>query len=174
MIKFTLYKIQDTQRLLNMSLLGSCRTRSGNKQLRQVTCSVHQGRACHPCILCKEGNHSKYFHPKSWKDSNLVDILRKREPHINIQPDSCICRLCKDDVSKIHNADYVPRWNRAKKQEYANCFIPGCNNSVHRVTKLVDKQSLCGFSELKLQMLRVVMRKAQLYVWNIMGHYTDI
>ena len=24
-------------------------------------------------------------------------------------------------------------------------FIPGCNNSVHRVTKLVDKQSLYGF-----------------------------
>ena len=145
MMKSTLHKIQAIQTLLNMSLLGSCRTRSGNKQLRQVTCSVHQGRACHPCILCKEGNHSKYFHPKSWKDSNLVDILRKREPHINIEPDSCICRLCRDDVSKICDPDYVPRWNKAKKSDYTNCFIPGCNNSVHKVTKLVGKQSLCNF-----------------------------
>ena len=50
------------------------------------------------------------------------------QSHINIQLDSC--RLCRDEVSKIHNADYVPRWNRVKKQ-YTNSFIPGCNNSVH-------------------------------------------
>ena len=32
-----------------------------------------------------------------------------------------------------------------KSRNMQTAFIPGCNNSVHRVTKLVDKQSLYGF-----------------------------
>ena len=30
----------------------------------------------------------------------------------------------------------------AKRQKHTNCFISGCNSSVHEVTKLVGKQSL--------------------------------
>ena len=53
----------------------------------------------------------------------------------------------RDDVCKIHDADYVPKWNKVKKQKYTNCFIPGCNSSesLYSVTKLVGEQSLCDF-----------------------------
>ena len=49
----------------------------------------------------KQGNNSKYFHPKSWKDSSLLERLRILEPSLEIQLDSCICRLCRDNMKGI-------------------------------------------------------------------------
>ena len=128
-----------------MSRPGNCRTRSGNTQLRQVTCSIHPGRPCQPCSLCKQGNQSKYFHPKSWKDKTLLEHLRKYEPSFDIQPDSCICRLCRDDVSKINYDGFIPRWKKMKRHEHAKCYIFGCKNSVYKVMKLVNKAGVCDF-----------------------------
>lgn len=65
--------------------MSTPRARCGSgTDVRKVTCSVHQGRDCQPCILCKKGNQSKYFHPKSWKDDSLLQSLREYEPCINI------------------------------------------------------------------------------------------
>ena len=134
-----------------MSRPGNCRTKSSNPQLRQVTCSVHHGRPCQPCILCKQGNQSKYFHPKSWKDKSLFEHLRRYEPSLDIQPDSCICRLCRDDVSKICNDGYIPRWRKLKRHECAHCSILGCTNSVSKVTKLVAKANLCDILGVEIE-----------------------
>ena len=73
-----------------MSGLGS-RTRSGALQVRQVYSAVHKDRPCQPCILCKQGNQSKYFHPKLWKDSTLLERLKQHEPSLDILPETCIC-----------------------------------------------------------------------------------
>ena len=88
------------------------RTRAGVLQVRQIHSSVHKYRPCQPCILCKQGNLSKYFHPKQWKDATLLESLRQSEPLLNILPDSCICRLCRDDLSKLGNEGNTPRWRR--------------------------------------------------------------
>ena len=107
-----------------MSRSASYRTRSQNAlPVREVTCSVHSGRPCQPCILCKQGNLSKYFHPKSWKNNALLHQLRELEPSVDIQSDSCtcICRPCRDDISKISSSGFVPRWRKLKRS-YKHCL----------------------------------------------------
>ena len=116
----------------------ACRTRVSNIQVRTVTSSIHHGRPCQPCILCKASNLSKYFHPKSWKDKSLLDNLRKCEPSVNVQLDSCICRPCRDDISRLHDDKFVPRWKRLNN-EGIECYIQECKNSVYRVTNVVTK-----------------------------------
>ena len=123
-----------------MSRPGSCRTRSGNVQIRQVCSAMHKGRPCQPCILCKQGNQSKYFHPKSWKDPSLFERLRQSEPSLDILPESCICRPCRDDLSKLGNKGHVPRWRKKSSKEI--CCVPGCTNPSFRVTQVAGKATL--------------------------------
>ena len=47
--------------------------------------------------------------------------------------DSSICRLCRDDVSK------VPRWRRATKNASTTCIIEGYKNPVDKITKVVGR-----------------------------------
>ena len=104
--------------------MSSLRARiSSTAETRKVTSSVHQGRDCQPCILCKKGNQSKYFHPKSWKDDTLLQSLRDHEPSLNIQPESCICRPCRNDVSHISEDGFIPRW-RKQTPQLQECWIP--------------------------------------------------
>ena len=124
---------------------GNCRTRLSNttadhdnQQLRQVMSSVHPGRPCHCCSLCGQGNLSKYFHPKSWKDPNLIVQLQETEPAADIQPDSCICRPCRCDISQIRNAGFIPRWRKINPSK-PKCCHPGCSNVSYKITKLASK-----------------------------------
>ena len=97
--------------------LGS--RRAGPCGTREVTCNVHPGRPCQPCILCKQGNLSKYFHPKTWKNrACIIDKLRDLEPVLDIQLDSCICE---------------------------HCSVPECGNPAQKGTKLVNTEQLCEF-----------------------------
>ena len=118
---------------------------SSTAEIRKVTSSVHQGRDCQPCILCKKGNQSKYFHPKSWKDDTLLQSLRDHEPSLNIQPESCICRPCRNDVSRISEDGFIPRWRKQTNKGSIECCVPNCTNNVYKVTKLVDKISVYNF-----------------------------
>ena len=127
-----------------MSCPGNSRTRLGNRQHRQVTSSIHQGRPCHPCILCNQGNLSKYIHPKTWKDESVFEQLKAYEPSIAIMPDSCICRLCRDDVSKIVNKrdGFIPRWRKVSTNVHTYCQIPMCNSAVYKVTKVASTSDI--------------------------------
>ena len=118
----------------------SSRTRSGDP-VRQVTSAVHSGRPCNPCLLCKQGNLSKYVHPKSWKNAQLLDRLRSYEPNLDIQLDSCICRLCRDDISKISDENFLPRWKKSSQRKH--CLVPTCDRMSSKVTHLVDQSTLC-------------------------------
>ena len=113
---------------------------SGAKLTREVTCSVHPCRPCSACILCKQKNLSKYFHPKTWKNRASIDKLRELEP--NIQLDSCICRQCKDDVHKLSQSGFIPRWIK-KSSPHEHCCVPECANPAQKVTKLVNNEQLC-------------------------------
>ena len=46
---------------------------------------------------------------------------------------------------KIRDDSFIPRWKKFKKCKHANCYILGCSNSVHKVTKLVSKERVCTF-----------------------------
>ena len=116
------------------------RTRQRNTQVCVVTSSVHPGRACTKCILCKQGN-IKYSHPNSWSDKSLLEQLKAYEPTVSIMADSCICRLCRDDVTNSKSDQFVPRWRKNRSPEHVNkhCEIPACTDAIHRVTKLANK-----------------------------------
>ena len=86
---------------IKQAMSGLGRTRSGVLQVQQVYSTVHKDRPCQPCILCKQGNHSKYFHPKFWKDPTLLERLKQYEPSLNILSETCICQLCRDDLSNL-------------------------------------------------------------------------
>ena len=64
---------------------------------------VHAGRKCTPCKLYGE-SASAYTHPATWKNREDLVFLRKVEPYINIQEDSCICRNCRINIkSGVNN-----------------------------------------------------------------------
>lgn len=159
--------------------MSSLRARtSSTAETRKVTSSVHQGRDCQPCILCKKGNQSKYFHPKSWKDDTLLQSLRDHEPSLNIQPESCICWPCRNDVSHISEDGFIPRWRKQTNKGSIECCVPNCTNNVYKVTKLVDKISVCNFLVGKMKMSVFSLSREQVgresaYARNIMGHGTD-
>ena len=146
MIQKLMYDAHETwcvQTVVIMSRHSSCRTRCSDTQVRQVNSSVHPDRPCDPCILCKQGNNSKYFHPKSWKDSSLLEHLRRLEPSLEIQLESCICRLCRDDMKGISDENFIPRWKKvAKKNETKDCCIPRCTHVAKKVTRLVDIETI--------------------------------
>ena len=127
-----------------MSLGSSQAGPSGAKWTRGVTCNVHPGRSCQPCILCKQGNLSKYFHPKTWKNRASVDQLRELEPSLDLQLDSCICRRCRDDVRRLSESGFIPRW-RKKSSPHKHCCVPVCVNPAEKVTKLVNHEQICEF-----------------------------
>ena len=124
---------------------GACRTRYGNLPVRQVFCSVHPERPCDPCILCNQGNMSKYFHPKTLRNKSLCEQLKLYEPSLQIMPESCICRLCRDDIDKLSQNGFVPRWRKNKQQTQPTCQIPNCTDNVEKVTKLGTKSQIFHF-----------------------------
>ena len=124
------------------SKTSSTRTTRSGDQLRQVTSDIHRGRPCDPCLLCKQGNVLKYVHPKSWKNEHLLSRLRQYEPSLYVQPDSCICRLCRDGISKIDDDNFMPRWR--KNNQKNKCFLPDCTNISSKTTQLVDYSRLCN------------------------------
>lgn len=65
--------------------------------------------------------------------------LQQAKPAANIQPESCICRLCRDDVSRIHNAYFIPRWRKTNQTTKPQCCHPDCGNTSYKTTKLATK-----------------------------------
>ena len=110
-------------------------TQGRAQQRREVSSSAHPGRPCQPCILCKKGNLSKYFHPKTIKDKASLEKLRQLEPML------AICRNCRDDLSKLSESSFIPRWR--KNRERSECSVPECSIFPQKVTKLVTREQIC-------------------------------
>ena len=77
--------------------------RTCRKAETSVFSMVHPGRPCLHCTLCKE-KYPVYTHPIKWKNEHLYTLLRELEPNISIQPESCVCRNCRDDLLRIQHA----------------------------------------------------------------------
>lgn len=136
----TLYNINRAMSHSRTTKIGSTPISS----LREVTSVVHQGQRCSPCILCKKGNQSKYFHPKLWKDPSFLKRLHEYEPALGIRPDSCICRPCRNEVSGIGNENFTPRW-RKNAAVIVKCFVLGCSRGDIKVNKIADRETLQAF-----------------------------
>ena len=127
---------------------------SSTQDLRPVSSSVHQGQPCQPCILCRRANLSKYFLPKSWKDDSHLQKLRELEPSLNIKPESCICRNCRQDVSCLGESGVIPRWRKINNPDEIEkqCYVSQCNEheckittlSECKITTLSDKATICS------------------------------
>ena len=121
------------------------RSSRADRNLRLVTSHVHPGQPCQPCILCKKDNQSKYFHPKSWKDASLLDCLKQYEPSLDIEPQSCICRPCRNELNEVKditNTGFVPRWRKSNKGITKSCAIPECANTAQKITKLANRSTI--------------------------------
>ena len=88
---------------------------------------------------------SKYFNPKSWKDNSLLKCLQEYEPTLDINPESCICRSCRNDVNNIGDDKFVPRWRKHTITTEKNCYVPGCNSTASKVTKMTDRATVHTF-----------------------------
>ncbi len=115
--------------------------RDTGRESRHVTSAVHPGRPCEECALCKKKDLSKYSHPKSWKDPSLLQQLQAAEPSLNVQPESCICLLCRRDVSDVNDVSFSPRW---RKNTGIISNIPNCTNTDIKA-KSIDAQELTQF-----------------------------
>ena len=111
-----------------------------------VVSSVHPCKHCQPCILCKKGNRSKYFHPKTWKYPSLLPCLQEYKPLLETELDSCICRSCSNDIKCLSRNGFVPRWRKSQSNSsFCVCVVPGCNDTVYKVTRLVDRVTVSKF-----------------------------
>lgn len=117
---------------------------SQRREPRDVNSAVHPDQLCEQCALCKKTDFSKYSHPKSWKNPSLLQQLQVAEPFLNIQPESCICLLCRRDVSKVSDVSFSPRWRRCTNIVKL-CYIPDCLNTDIKVSKSVNVQELALF-----------------------------
>ncbi len=115
-----------------------------------VSSDAHKGRPCTACILCKETS-LKYTHPVKWKDRQLLDFLQSIEKNVQIEPDSCICRNCRENLScgRKQN-DYRPRWIN-KGVCKPNCEVIGCGQTASRCTKLANKEEIGRYLKCSLQ-----------------------
>ena len=64
---------------------------------------------------------------------------------LNIQPESCICQPCRNDISHLSEDGFIPRWRKQINKGSTECCVPACTNNVYKVTKLADKFSICNF-----------------------------
>ena len=118
-------------------------------ELRQPS-SRAISRPCQPCILCKQGNLPKYFHPQTWKNRASIDQFREFEPALDIQLDSCICRRCIGNVETMSvssQSGFIPRW-RKKSSPHKHCCVPECVHPAQEVTKMVNHEQICAFSSM--------------------------
>ena len=127
-------------------------SRTNRTDLRPVKSNAHPERSCEPCILCKRANLSKYFHPKTLNDKSFLTRLQEYEPSLDIKPDSCICRNCRNDVSSIGKSGFVPRWRKESAAESVaesdaceaiQCCVRGCKNSECRIAKVIHESIVC-------------------------------
>ena len=71
-----------------------------------------------------------------------LDVLRKVEPYINIQEDSCICRNCrihvyiKSGVNNPEPTEFQPRWNKCSDKK--QCQVEGCMEKANHLTRLAS------------------------------------
>ena len=117
-----------------------------------VLSMVHPGRPCLHCTLCKE-KYPVYTHPIKWKNEHLYTLLRELEPNISIQPESCVCRNCRDDLLRIQHAGPTskgarpPRWAQQDSDNniaQSTCEIPDCSQLASTLTKLRPWAEICS------------------------------
>lgn len=54
-----------------------------------------------------------------------------------------ICRLCRDDLSKLDDEGYTPRWIKmSQSRDKKICYVPGCSAACYKVTKFASKATL--------------------------------
>ena len=86
----------------------------------------------------------------------MLAKLKAYEPDLDIQDDSCICRLCRDDVTKIaHDSRCIPRWRKSSQVQKDSCCVPDCSMVSSKVTQLVDSTTLCTLLDINKSNLNV-------------------
>ena len=63
-----------------------------------MTSSIHPGQPCCPSVLCCEKAN-----PKLQKVGSLLENLKLFEPSLRMEPDSCICRSCRNEIKDVNN-----------------------------------------------------------------------
>ena len=70
------------------------------------------------------------LHPMQKIPSQIMEgslTLQEYEPTLDIRPESCICRPCRNEVSDIGSDGFTPRWR--KNNIMVKCFVSGCTGT---------------------------------------------
>lgn len=73
--------------------------------------------------------------------------LKTIEPGLAINPDTCICRNCRDSLTNLHKSpvELRPRWSRvaaASRITTITCEIPECYEQACRCTRVASKDDI--------------------------------
>ena len=72
------------------------------------------------CALCS-GCYTSLYEPQTWRNEQAQQIVKS----LCIWPDKRICRLCKDDITRlVKNPSHTPRWG---EKCGVKCCMPGCD-----------------------------------------------
>ena len=87
------------------------------------------------CALCS-GRHTSLYEPQTWRNEQAQQIAKS----IHIWPDKCICRPCKDDITRlVKNPSHTPRW---EKQSSMKCCMLGCDVPSFVQSKIASQEEL--------------------------------
>ena len=79
-------------------------------------------------------NNGKTPHYWSVSTKGTVHQLSPRYLHI--------CRLCRDEISKLGSEGHTPRWRKVEETSDKICYVPGCSNPSYKVTQLASNTTL--------------------------------
>ena len=93
------------------------------------------------CSLCS-GCYTSLYEPQAWRSEQAQQIAKS----LRIWPDKCICRLCKDDITRlVKNPSHTPRWG---KKCSVKCCMPGRDAPSFTQSKIVSQEQLNTISPL--------------------------
>ena len=94
------------------------------------------------CVAWKV-NQGSYTHPKDWQDKAVFTMLKSLEQSKELQADSCICRLCRHELSLCcKNDNHTPK-RMKESQGKQSCFVRSCNEGADIVTKVANQKTVC-------------------------------
>ncbi len=77
--------------------------------------------------------------PQTWRRAQAQQVAL----HLHLQPSSPVCRLCRDDITRLaNNPQHVPRWEKHK--EKCTCCVPRCSNTAFVQSRVATSEEVAN------------------------------
>ena len=85
-----------------------------------------------------------------WKDASRFEALQQEVPELQLEHESCICRLRREEWGRNSSSEYTPRWKKKQASVLGKYCVVGCLNKGEVNTQMADKAELCETIDVKL------------------------